>query len=59
VKDNIDNFVQTIRDLKDDPKLPKIVGKRARNSAITRFSIDEMVNQYIEIYAELLNHVKV
>ncbi|ENW98062.1 hypothetical protein F900_03536 [Acinetobacter modestus] len=58
-KDNIDNFVQTIRDLKDDPKLPKIVGKRARNSAITRFSIDEMVNQYIEIYAELLNHVKV
>ncbi|MDE2421508.1 MAG: glycosyltransferase family 4 protein [Gammaproteobacteria bacterium] len=58
-KDNIDDFVQTIRELKEDPELSVVVGKRARNSAIIRFSIDEMVNQYIDIYAELLSHVNV
>lgn len=54
-KDNIDNFVQTIRDLRKSPELSIEIGKRARNIAIIRFSIDEMVNQYIDIYTRLLN----
>lgn len=58
-KDNIDNFVQTIRDLKEYPELYIEVGKRARDIATTRFSIDEMVNQYIDFYAGLLNRVNV
>lgn len=56
-KDNIDHFVQTIRNLKESPELSMEVGKRARNSAIKKFSIDEMVNQNINLYAGLLNHV--
>ena len=56
-KDNIDDFVQTIRNLKEYPELYIEVGKRARDVAATRFSIDEMVNQYIDLYAGLLNHV--
>lgn len=56
-KDNIDDFVQTIRDLKKYPELCVEVGARARYIATTRFSIDEMVNQYIDFYAGLLRHV--
>jgi glycosyltransferase involved in cell wall biosynthesis len=53
-KDNIDNFVQTIRDLRESPELSIEVGKRARDITTTRFSVEEMVNQYIEVYVRLL-----
>ncbi|MFH7766359.1 glycosyltransferase family 4 protein [Acinetobacter sp. BSP-28] len=56
-KDNINDFVQTIRDLKEYPDLYIEVGKKARYIATTKFSIDEMVNQYIDIYTGLLNNV--
>lgn len=55
-KDNINDFVQTIRNLKKHPDLYIEVGKRARDMAIRKFSIDEMVNQYIGVYTKLLNN---
>lgn len=56
-KDNISDFVQTIRNLKEYPDLCIEVGKRARDTAIKKFSIDEMVNQYLDVYTGLLNNV--
>ncbi|WP_347456177.1 glycosyltransferase family 4 protein [Acinetobacter thermotolerans] len=57
-KDNISDFIQTIRSLKENPELCREVGKKARNIATTKFSIEEMVNQYIDHYTKLVNMEK-
>lgn len=55
-RDNVDDFVQTIRNLKKHPELCIDVGKRARDIAITRFNKDDMVDKYIDLYTRVLNH---
>lgn len=55
-KDNIDDFVQTIRHLKQHPELCTKVGKGARKATATSFKIDVMVDKYIALYSELLNN---
>lgn len=53
-QDNIDEFVQTIQYLKQNPKECVEVGKRAQDIARTRFNIDDMVDKYIEIYTSVV-----
>ncbi|MCY6412406.1 glycosyltransferase family 4 protein [Acinetobacter sp. VNH17] len=53
-KDNIQDFVQTIRYLNQHPELCIQVGKQARETAITKFNIDNIVNQYINLYSKAL-----
>lgn len=55
-RDNVDDFVQTIRNLKKHPELCIDVGKRAQDIAITRFNKDDMVEKYIDLYTRVLNH---
>ena len=54
-KDNIDDFVQTIRHLKNHPELCIEVGGNARDIALTRFNQDDMVEKYIDLYTRILN----
>ena len=49
-KDSIDEFVQTIQYLRQNPNVCIEVGKQAREVAIKKFNIDNMVNQYINLY---------
>lgn len=53
-KDNIDDFVQTIRHLQKNPELGLQVAKRAQVIAATKFSIDDMIDKYIDLYTNLL-----
>lgn len=53
-KDNIDDFVQTIRHLKKHPELCVEVGRKARENAVANFNIDDMVDKYIEIYTSVV-----
>lgn len=55
-KDNVDDFVQTIKHLKEHPELCVDVGRKARDIALTRFNIDDMVDKYIDIYTRLHNN---
>ena len=57
-KDNVDDFVQTIRLLKEHPELCVKVGEGARDIASIRFNIDEMVGKYIKSYKDILKVVK-
>lgn len=54
-QDNIDDFVQTIKHLKKHPELCAKVGKGARDIAVARFNINNMVENYIKIYQSVLN----
>lgn len=53
-KDNIQDFVQTIQYLKQNPEICIEVGKRARDATISKFNIENMVNNYINIYMKQL-----
>ena len=55
-QDNIDEFVQTIQYLKQNPEVCIEVGKRAREVALKKFNVDDMVNKYIELYAGVFNN---
>lgn len=54
-QDNIDEFVQTIQYLRQNPEVCIEVGRQAREVAIKKFKLDDMVNKYIDLYCELLN----
>ena len=53
-KDSIDDFIQTIRHLKKHPESCIEVGKRARDIAVARFNINNMVMNYIKTYESVL-----
>lgn len=55
-KDNINDFVQTILNLKQQPKLTLQIANEARKVTTSKFSINQMVNQYINIYSKLLHN---
>lgn len=57
-RDNIEDFVRTIKDLKKYPELCLQMGQGARDVAIARFSIEVMVNKYIDLYTKVLNDVE-
>ena len=52
-KDSIDDFVQTIRHLKNHPELCIEVGGNARDIAAIKFNVDDMVDKYIELYTKI------
>lgn len=54
-KDNINQFVQTIKYLKKHPELCTTVGKSARDTSIAKFNINDMVKNYIITYQSVLN----
>lgn len=53
-KDNIEDFVQTIQHLKENPERCIEIGKKAREATISKFNIENMVNNYIKIYMNQL-----
>lgn len=54
-KDNIDDFVQTIRHLNKHPELSVEVGKKARESAVAKFNMNDMVEKYINLYIDVIS----
>lgn len=53
-QDNIDEFVQTIQYLEQNSEVCVEVGKRARDAAIKKFNLDDMVNKYTDLYNQIL-----
>lgn len=54
-KNRIDDFVQSIRHLKEHPELCVEIGVKARESAVTKFNLDDMVKNYINLYTETIS----
>ena len=53
-KDNIEDFIQTIQYLKQNPEQCIAIGKKARDAAIQKFNMDNMLNTYINIYNKVI-----
>jgi N,N'-diacetylbacillosaminyl-diphospho-undecaprenol alpha-1,3-N-acetylgalactosaminyltransferase len=51
---NVDELVQAIRKLVEDPALRRRMGQAGRARAVQRFAIERITAQYLDLYAELL-----
>lgn len=52
-KDNINDFVQTIQNLKNNPQICKTIGTRARDISTKKFNISNMVEEYKKLYTKI------
>lgn len=51
--DDINAFVAAIRKLAEDDAYRKIIAENARQTVIDRFTIGQMINQYIDLYSSM------
>jgi N,N'-diacetylbacillosaminyl-diphospho-undecaprenol alpha-1,3-N-acetylgalactosaminyltransferase len=51
---SVDELVQAIRKLVEDPALRRRMGQAGRARAVQRFAIERIMAQYLDLYAELL-----
>jgi len=50
---NIDDFINDIKTFLDNDSLRKNAGLRGRQVVLDKFTIDRMINQYVELYQEV------
>jgi N,N'-diacetylbacillosaminyl-diphospho-undecaprenol alpha-1,3-N-acetylgalactosaminyltransferase len=53
---NVDELVQAIRKLVEDPALRRRMGQAGRARAVQHFAVERIVEQYLELYTEVLEH---
>lgn len=53
--DDVDAFANAARTLAENPDTARNMGSAGRQRVLEKFTLDRMVNQYIEVYRELLD----
>ena len=53
---NVDELVQAIRKLVEDPALRRRMGQAGRARVVQHFAVERIVEQYLELYTEVLEH---
>ena len=57
-KDDIDMFVESIKELKNNPEKMNLMKLNARKHAVKNYSEEDIIQKYISLYKKLLNPIE-